>query len=120
MTEKDDIREERIHNEAVVDAHDPEERALGWYYYLEDKVTFPFAAECITTDKRTPLESGERVKVLGMSGEDLCEHDMFVDISWNGKSLAIPLVQVLPLKADDDTNEAVSDWHYWKAQGYLF
>ena len=81
---------------------------------------FPFTAECVAVNKRTPLESGERVKVLKMSGEDLCEHDMYVDISWKGKSLAIPLAQVLPVKADDDTDEAVRDWHYWKAQGYLF
>jgi hypothetical protein len=120
MTEKDKSREERIYMEAVVDAHDSEERALGWYYYLEDKIMFPFTAECVVADKRTPLESGERVKVLKMAGEDICEYDMFVDISWKGMTFAIPLAQVLPVKADDDTDEAVRDWHYWKAQGYLF
>jgi len=120
MREKDEAREERIHMEAIVDAYGPEEQAMGWYYYLEGKIMFPFTAECIAIDKRTPLESGERLKVLKMSGEDLCEHDMFVDISRKGKSLSIPLVQVLPVKADDDTDEAVRDWHYWKDQGYLF
>ena len=120
MKEKDDAREERIYMEAIVDAHDSEERALGWYYYLDDKIMSPFIAECIAVDKRTPLEPGERVKVLKMSGEALCEHDMYVDISWKGKPLAIPLAQVLPVKADDDTDEAVRDWHYWKSQGYSF
>ncbi len=33
---KDPIREARIHNEAIADAYGPEERALGWYYYLEN------------------------------------------------------------------------------------
>ena len=120
MTEKDEEREERIHMEAVVDAYGPEERAMGWYYYLDDKITFPFSAECIVAEKRSPLNSGERVKVLKMAGEDLCEHDMYVDISWKGKSFAVPLAQVLPINADDDSDEAVRDWHYWKAQGYLF
>jgi len=120
MNEKDEAREERIYMEAIVDAHDSEERAMGWYYYLDDKITFPFTAECIAAEKRSPLKSGERVKVLKMAGEDLCEHDMYVDISWKGESLAIPLAQVLPVKASDDTDEAVRDWHYWKAQGYLF
>jgi len=32
--EKD--REERIIMEIIVDAYDEEERAMGWYYYLED------------------------------------------------------------------------------------
>ena len=120
MKKKDDAREGRIYMEAVVDAHDSEERALGWYCYLEDKIMFPFDAECITADKRTPLEPGERVKVLKMSGEDFCEHDMYVDILWRDKPLAIPLALVLPVNADEDTDEAVGDWHYWKGQGYLF
>ena len=28
--------------EAIVDANGPEEQAMGWYYYLEDKISFPF------------------------------------------------------------------------------
>ena len=30
---RDPIREDRIENEAIVDAS-PEEQAMGWYYYL--------------------------------------------------------------------------------------
>jgi hypothetical protein len=74
----------------------------------------------INVDKYTPQESGERTKVLGMSGENLCENDMFVDILWKDKTLAMPLALVLPVKADVDTDEAVRDWHYWKDHGYLF
>jgi hypothetical protein len=33
---KDPIREDRIHNEAIVDAYGPEEKAMSWYYYLRD------------------------------------------------------------------------------------
>jgi hypothetical protein len=120
MSKKDDAREERIYMEAVVDAHGPEERAIGWYYYLDDKIIFPFAAECIAANKRSPLKTGERVKILKMSGEDYCEHDMYVDISWQDTVLAIPLTQIKPVDADDDTIEAIGDWHYWKEQGYMF
>jgi Calcium binding len=28
----DRVREQRIQNEAIVDAYGPEEQALGWYY----------------------------------------------------------------------------------------
>ncbi len=28
---RDEEREERIHNEIIVDAHDGEEQAMGWY-----------------------------------------------------------------------------------------
>jgi Calcium binding len=44
-TKRDPVREERIYNEAVVDAYGPEEQALGWYYYLENKIRFPFQAD---------------------------------------------------------------------------
>ena len=120
MDVKDAVREDRILMEAIVDANGPEEQAMGWYYYLDDKISFPFDAECIAENKRTPLELGERITVTQMSGEDYCEHDMHVDISWKGKGLAVPLSQIKPLDADEDSIEAIGDWHYWKSQDYTF
>ena len=51
---RDPIREDRIENEAIVDAR-PEEQAMGWYYYLENKLSFPFQAKCISADVVSPL-----------------------------------------------------------------
>ena len=120
MSKKETAREERIIMEIVVDANGPEEQAMGWYYYLDDKISFPFTAECIVANKRTPLGLGERLTVIKMAGEDYCEHDMYVEISWKDKELAIPLVQIKPIDADEETVEAIGDWHYWKEQGYTF
>ena len=39
------IREGRIRNEAIVDANGPEEQAMGWYYYLENKLRFPLSGQ---------------------------------------------------------------------------
>jgi hypothetical protein len=44
---RDPVREDRIYNEAIVDAR-PEEQAMSWYYYLEAKVTFPFRASVVS------------------------------------------------------------------------
>jgi hypothetical protein len=44
---KEPVREDRIHNEAIVDAG-PEERALSWHQYLENKIRFPLQARCPT------------------------------------------------------------------------
>jgi len=120
MSRKDAAREERIAMEAVVDAYDPEERAIGWYYYLENKVSFPFAVKCIAVDKRSPLELGERTTAVRMAGIEYCGHEMYVEIPWKSRTLAIPLSRIKPLNADDDTVEAIGDWHYWKKQGYTF
>jgi hypothetical protein len=51
-----------MENEIVVDAYDAGERAMGWYYYLEDKIHFPFQAKCITAKVVSPLRKGEMSK----------------------------------------------------------
>jgi hypothetical protein len=115
---RDPAREDRIYNEAIVDAR-PEEQAMSWYYYLEGKISFPFRAMCVAANAVSPLRKGETVEVLRMAVEDACEHDMFVQIRWRGRKMAIPLSQLDAIDPDESTNEAIGDWHYWVAQGYL-
>jgi hypothetical protein len=48
---------------------------------------------------------------------------MFVRIRWQDRALAVPLAQldVRGMRGvDATTREAVADWHYWLAQGYMF
>jgi len=47
-----------------------------------------------------------------------CEHDMFVQTRWQGRKMAVPLSQLETIEADETTNEAIGDWHYWVARGY--
>ena len=117
---KDRIREERIRNEAVVDAYGPEERAMGWHYSLENKLRFPFQAKCIASKVVSPLRKGETVEVRCMAPEEACAGDMLVLIRWQSRNLAAPLSQLVATDADESTIEAIGDWHYWVAQGYGF
>ena len=117
---RDRLREERIHNEVIVDAYGPEEQALSWYYFLEDKLRFPFPARCISAKVVSPLRKGETVEVLSMAPEDACAGDMLVLIRWQGRNVAVPLSQLVAIDADESTIEAIGDWHYWLAQGYCF
>ena len=117
---KDEVRENRIANEAIVDAYGPEEQAMGWYYYLDDKITAPFKAKCIAKRSISPLEVGEEVDVLGMAPAGDCEREMFVMVKWQGRKLAVPLAQVVVNEGDEATQEAVEDWHYWTNRGYEF
>jgi hypothetical protein len=117
---KDPIREDRIHNEAIVDAYGPEEQALGWYYYLENKIHFPFQAKCIRAKAVSPLLKGDTVEVRRLAPEDACDSDMRVLIRWHGRNVATPLSQLTPLDTDESTAQAIGDWHYWVAQGYCF
>lgn len=117
---EDKAREERIAMEAVVDAYDEGERALGWYYYVENKLGVPFTARCVETRPVSPLEEGEEVQVVGMAPEGECERELFVEIQWKKRHLAVPLSQLAVVKGDPNTKEAVGDWHYWVKQGYRF
>jgi hypothetical protein len=114
-------REHRIAMEIIVDANGPEEQVMGWYYYLEEKLQFPFTATCIGERATSPLRKGDEVEILGMASEEECQHEMFVETRCERKrNLAIPLSQVKPTgEADEDTREAVADWHYWIGQGYM-
>jgi len=117
---KNCIREERIHNEAIVDAYGPEEQAMGWYYYLEDKIQFPFRAQCIASLPTSPLRKGDSVKIRKMAPEDSCSADMLIMTRWSNRKLAVQLSQLRPIGVDESTRQAIEDWHYWIAQGYCF
>jgi hypothetical protein len=117
---KDPIREDRIQDEAIVDAYGPEEQAMGWYYYLESKIQFPFRARCVASKAASPLRKGETVEVRRLAPEDACESDMLVQIKWQGRKMAVPLSQLVAIEPDESTEEAIGDWHYWVSQGYLF
>jgi hypothetical protein len=119
-SKRDPVREERIRNEAVVDAYGPEEQALGWYYYLENRIRFPFQARCTATNAVSPLRKGETVEVRRLAPEDVCSADMLVQIRWQGRTMAVPLSQLAGVNVDESTAQAIGDWHYWVAQGYCF
>ena len=118
--ETDEAREHRIPMEAVVDAYDEQERAIGWYYYLEMKINFPFLARCAARRSTSPLKVGDEVEVIGMAPVEECEHDMFVEMDWDEEELAVPLSQLEVVDADDETREALEHWLYWSKKGYQF
>jgi hypothetical protein len=115
---RDPEREDRIHNEAIIDAS-PDEQAMSWYYYLQGKIRFPFLAKCIGANDVSPLRKSEIVEVLRMAKEDACEHDMLVQIRWQARKMAVPLSQLIAIEADESTEEAIGDWHYWVTQGCI-
>ncbi len=116
---RDEAREERITMEIVVDCYDEHEQAMGWYYYLEDSLHFPFLTRCRRERAISPLRVGDEVEVVGMAPADECEREMFVEMPWEHKrTLAVPLSQLEVAQADEETRQAVEDWHYWVEMGY--
>jgi len=114
------ICERRIEQEIVVDAYGPEEHALSWYYYLEEKLSFPFAARCVAKHPLWPLKKGERVEVLGMARENMCLQGMFVLARHVQRRFGVPLELLEPVGVGAEARTAIVDWHYWVRRGYSF
>jgi hypothetical protein len=108
---RDPQRERRIQQEIVVDAHDAQEQAMGWYYYLEEQLRFPFPGKCIAQRAISPLHRGQEVEVVGLAPAEECEHERFVMVTWEQPTLAVPLAQLEAIPADKATQQAVEDWH---------
>jgi hypothetical protein len=114
-------REERIANEIIVDCYNEHEAWTGWYCCLEERLPFPFEAECIKSRKMSPLKPGERVTVLRMLHDDANDlGEMIVEVEWHDRTMAIPLAQIKVSNVDEEAAEAIADWHYWVAQGRRF
>ncbi|OUL29445.1 calcium-binding protein [Nostoc sp. T09] len=122
--ELDKTREHRIETEIIVDAEDKEERAMGWYYYLDDTLNFPFMAKWTKKGRKSTSPQEKQVEVLGMAPDDECEKDMFVEVVYpDGKDedvFTARLSEIEAIDADDETQEALADWQYWLARGYKF
>lgn len=113
-------RERRIDQEIVVDAYTAEERAMGWYYYLQEKLAFPVKAKCVATRSVSPFKPGEMVEVLGMAPEHECLRGIVVLARFAGRKVGVPLEQLAPVGGEGDAREAIEDWRYWTAMGYQF
>ncbi|MFH7030575.1 MAG: calcium-binding protein [Heteroscytonema crispum UTEX LB 1556] len=123
--ERDETREHRIETEILVDAEDKEERAMAWYYYLDDTLDFPFKAKWTKKGRGKSTSPQEiEVEVLGMAPEDDCLKDMIVEVAdLNGKEddvFSAKLSELKVIDADSETLEALADWEYWLARGYKF
>lgn len=115
--DRDEERDERINNEVIVDAYTADEQALGWCYYFEEKMHFPFQARCVAERTMSPLKKGEEVRVVGMTDEVVSLSELFVRVEWRDREFGVPLTQLELLDVDRDTREAVEDWYYWKGDG---
>lgn len=125
---EDSVREDRILFDIVVDAYDETERALGWYYDLEQEITFPFAARIKhgfdnvggPVHHESPLREGDSVSVVGLAREDACMSSIMVVVEHHQAPLLVPLARIECYASDEATLQAVSDWYDWCARGYEF
>jgi hypothetical protein len=123
--EFDESRENRIKTEILADAEDKEDRAMGWYYYLDDTLNFPFNAKWTKKGRGKSASPQEKeIEVLSMASEDECLRDMIVEVVEKDGSdedvFTAKLSELKEIDGDEETKEAFDDWLYWLARGYKF
>ena len=69
---------------------------MGWYYYLDGRLRFPFQAKCVRRAATSPLRVGEIVTITKMAPENDCGSDMVVLTRLSGRSFGVPLSQLQP------------------------
>ena len=114
----DSIRKERIQNEILVDTYGEHEEMSAWHCCLKDNLIFPFEAICEKQMTRSPLNSGEKVTVIGLAKMNDCHGGIAVMIKWQDRKFAVPLEQLRPIDSAVDFGEAIEDWKYWISTGY--
>lgn len=118
QTEIDTSREQRIAAEVIPYAKTDEDQENVWYYYLEDKLNFPFKAKWKSEGRRSSPTEGAAVEVLGMASENDCTEDMFVEVLYQKEVFSVSLTDLEIVAADSATQEAIADWNYWMSRGY--
>lgn len=98
----DDKREERITGDILVDIYEDYEVPLGWYYYLERTLNFPFPALWQTASQKGKGK-GAQVEVVGMAEEEECSSEMVCEVAFEGDVFSVPLINLFAPEADEKT-----------------
>src|ERR1700683_5507139 len=101
--------EARIVDEIIVDAYTDDERAMSWYYHLEDELRFPCESECTKQWPISPLRKGQKIQITALASAKDCAQQILVVDRWNGRSLSVPLAQLRPIGVYKATAQGVAD-----------
>jgi hypothetical protein len=114
----DTSRRDRIEDEIIVDCYDEYEVAMGWFYYLNDNLKFPFNASIVGDIKVGSIKEGDRVIVTEFVNSD--EDDVSIEdfvatvgIEKGEHIYDIPLENIKSVDCSDDTFNVIEDWRYW-------
>ncbi|MDM8566965.1 calcium-binding protein [Candidatus Halobeggiatoa sp. HSG11] len=120
MTEEG-IRE-RIDYEIIVDCYDEHEQGMGWITYLEENMEFPFKARIIEKSRVSALKVDDIIKVIGIDIDVEPEHfhHAEVEVEKDDRQYFVPLSNIKGIDADEETEQAINDWHFWKKEYFKF
>lgn len=118
MIDKD--YQHRIDYEIVVDCYDEYEQAMGWIIYLSENLKCPFKAQYIEKSDTFHIKPEEIIEVLQLvnseddEDEELEYFEAMVEVKVGNNVYDIPLSEIKGIDVDEQTEQAIEDWRYWK------
>ena len=113
MLTKDEIQH-KIDYEIIVDCYDEYEVSMGWYYYMEETLKFPFKAKAKLKKVDGSVKLTE-IQVTGLAADEegFMGNDFDLEILVGGYATDIAYTKLSDIKADDQSLEAFAIWKYW-------
>lgn len=112
----DEEMKDKIYNEIIVDAYDEYEQSMGWYYFFEETLEFPFTATA-HLKKRDGATESKRVKITGIVSkeEDFRSDDFNLEMEQGQYLRPVAYSALSDIKASEETLEAFQIWEYaWR------
>lgn len=119
MTDKEIT--EKIDSEIIVDCYEDHEIDMGWYYFFQGELEFPFEAEIEIKDRNGDKRMIE-VDILGIGTEegDFDSTGILFEISPKGMDMVIELsiTKLQNIKGGKLVLDTFKIWDFWKSGRY--
>ncbi len=116
MLTREEIQQ-KIDYEIIVDCHDEIEVSMGWYYFMEEAIKFPFRAVAGIKKRDGSIEKKE-VTITGLASDEegFMNNDFDLEMEQSGYIANIAFSKLNSIKASSVTLEAFKIWNYWIAK----
>jgi len=114
----DDEMQYKIDYEIIVDAYDEYEQSMGWFYFFEETLEFPFTATA-QLKRRDGTTESKRVKLTGLVSkeEDFRDNDFNLEMEQGQYVRPIAYSALSDIRASDETLEAFEIWDFaWRGR----
>ncbi len=113
MLTKEEIQY-KIDYEIIVDCYDEYEVSMGWYYFMEETLEFPFTA-IAQVKKRDGSQDKQQVEITGLSSDEegFIHQDFLLEMEIGGLLVPVAYSKLSDIQADASTIEAFEIWDYW-------
>ena len=112
----DEEMQYKIDYEIIVDAYDDYEQSMGWFYFFEEALEFPFKATA-QLKKRDGTTESKLVKIVGLSSkeEDFMSSDFSMEMEQGQYVRPVAYSALSNIRASDETLEAFQVWDFhWR------